>query len=83
MDIDDMGRINVKEGENVEIYNENGHVIATVRKSTHHPGLAFMPSSFYSNMLADEEGNIRANVSRTEEKTVDLKGLMGGFVRIE
>jgi formylmethanofuran dehydrogenase subunit D len=84
IDSDDMRKVSVKEGENVKIRSKSGWIIAKVNKSESiHPGLAFMPHSFYANSLSDEDGNIVASISRTTERTMDIKETLDRFTKGE
>ena len=85
-DVDDMKSLGVSEGDNVEISNEHGSVVVSIKKDDDkHEGLILMPGSFYSNRLMSPRTNgtgfidskkVDVSVSKSRESIKDVKDLL-------
>jgi len=78
MDESDMNALGIK--DRVELSNENGSVVVYASKSTAkrgHPGLAYIPLSIYSNILASSDTRrIKVSASKTEKEVHGLEELL-------
>lgn len=78
MDESDMKALGIK--DRVELSNENGSVVLYAGKSTAkrgHPGLAYMPLSLYSGILASGDARrIKASASKTEKEVQETGELL-------
>ncbi len=87
MDKQDMGRLGLKDGQNVAVGNDVGSVVLAARTSEDdpHAGLAFMITSPWSNQLLADDfcgtsvpgfKGISAQVSSTSEKVTEMSELL-------
>ena len=67
LDPEDMAKIEVTDGDLVEVFGEEGAVVVRVKESEkEHPGVGYMPEGAWANVLG--AGPASAKVSRSQQE---------------
>ena len=67
LDSGDMAKIEVKDGDLVEVFGEGGAVVVRVKESEkEHPGIGYMPEGAWANILGASP--VSAKVRRSQQE---------------
>ena len=72
LDPEDMAKIEVKDGDLVEVLGEDGAVVVRVKESEkEHPGIGYMPEGAWANVLGASPASAKVRRSQQEISAIE------------